>query len=149
MESKNGKTVVLISYNSVEGFNSGWHGENRVYVCANDKGRARETGNGRDDKERACSVMHNISGSYYHGSVPIENVEEYVVYSGLNALESAIYMAKDLNDKAPDVPVTVAACGCSWGRKEKLLSGTNIRLESCECGGKSTMGEFARKAMRN
>jgi CheY-like chemotaxis protein len=149
MKDKNGKTVVLISYNSVKGFDSGWHGEDRVYVCANDQGRARVTGNGRTDKERAGSVMHKISNNYYHGSVPVENVKQYIVYSGLNALDSAIYMAKDLSKQAPDVPVTVAACGCSWGRKEDLLRGTNISLEGCECGGASAMGRFAQNAMRN
>ncbi|MBT6930509.1 MAG: hypothetical protein HN986_06735 [Candidatus Marinimicrobia bacterium] len=145
----NGKTLVLISYNQVSGFQSGWHGKNRVYICANDQGRGYDTGSGKTDKERAGSVMHKISGDYYKGSVPVDNVEQFIVYAGLNALRSAIFMAKDLSEQAPGIPVIVAACDCKWREKRELLAGTNIRLEECECGGKHTMGRFARSGLEN
>lgn len=146
-EKPKAKTLVLISYNPVNGFASGWHGNRKLFVCASDNGRGRDVGDGQNEKERAGSVMHKISGDFYKGSVPVENVREFVVYAGLNALEGAIYMAKGLKEKAPSVPVTVAACRCDWDKKKNLLAGTDIRIISCECSGRDTLGNFAKQAV--
>lgn len=145
MEKKG--TVVLVSYNSVANYRSGWHGNDRLFVCANDQGRGAVTGNGSDDKQRANSVMHSISGSFYRGSVPVENVERFYVYAGLNAFEGAISMARSLQNRASGAPVTVVACGCDRNRKRELLRDTGIDMVSCECGGRETLGDIARKAM--
>lgn len=141
------KTLVLISYNPVNGFPSGWHSDRKLFVCANDNGRGASVGDGKNEKEKAGSVMHKISGNFYNGSVPVENVREFVVYAGLNALEGAIYMAKGLKEKASSVPVTVAACSCDWDKKKNLLADTGIRIISCECGGRNTLGNLAKQAV--
>lgn len=135
--------MVLISYNPVAGFRSGWHKNNRLFVCANDAGNGADNGEGRDNKQRAGSVMHSISGRFYRGSVPVEGVKQFYVYAGLNALEGAISMAKGLQSNAPGAPITVAACSCDWEKKRQLLSGTDIRIVECECGGRETLGRIA------
>lgn len=140
-----GKITVFISYNPVEGFTSGWHG--KVFICANDAGYGRNTGKGRDGYQRAKSVMHKLSGKYYHGSVPVEDVRQYIVYAGLCAFDGAISMAKTLRSLAKGVPVTVAACGCDWTEKQQLLQGTDIQLISVECTGSYALGKMAQDAM--
>lgn len=138
--------TVLISYNPVAGFRSGWHKNDRVFVCANDHGQGAVTGEGCDHKQRARSVMHSISNRFYRGSVPVEGVKHFYVYAGLNALEGAISMAKSLQSTAPGAPITVIACDCDWDKKHQLLAGTNICIKKCECGGRETMGALARQA---
>jgi len=141
------KTLVLISYNPINGFESGWHGDGKLFVCASDKGAGAVVGDGSDNKQRASSVMHRISGRFYFGSVPVENVGQFIVYAGLNAFEGAIDMAKGLKERAPSATVTIAACSCDWEKKEELLRSTDIRLEQCECSGKDTLGRFAKQAI--
>ncbi len=140
-------TVVLISYNSVAGHRSGWHGKDRLFVCANDQGQGANIGEGCNDKQRAGSVMHSISNRFYRGSVPVESVERFYVYAGLNAFEGAISMAKSLQNRALGAPITVVACGCDMGQKRNLLRGTSIDMISCECGGRETLGDIARQAI--
>ena len=136
-------TTVLISYNQIKGFDSGWHADGKVYVCANDAGLDSA---GDERRREAGAAMHNVSNAYYHGSVPTEQVERYIVYSGLNALRSAISMAKDLCEQAEGVPVVVAGCDCRWDEKVQLLRGTGIELIRSGCGGRVTMGNLAQKA---
>ncbi|OGD31807.1 hypothetical protein A3C91_00055 [Candidatus Azambacteria bacterium RIFCSPHIGHO2_02_FULL_52_12] len=140
-------TVVLVSYNAVAGFRSGWHANNRVFVCANDSGQGANTGEGRDNKQRAGAVMHTISNRFYRGSVPVEGVERFYVYAGLNAFEGAISMARSLQFHAPGAPITVAACGCDWQKKLQLLEGSGIHMVKCECSGRETLGRIARQAI--
>ena len=145
MNCDNKKTTVLISYNPVGSFRSGWHADNRVFVCANDAGYGRITGDGRNGDQKAGSVMHHISGQFYHGSVPVNEVKRYYVYAGLHAMEQAISMARNLRSQA-QAPVTLVACNCDANEKRNLLMGTDITIEWCECGGKSTMGRIAEAA---
>ncbi len=140
------KTTVLISYNKIDGFRSGWHAKNKVFICANDKGRGSETGQGEDRATKAGNVMHRLSGSYYHGAVPVKQVEQYYVYSGLHAMRQAIGMAKSLRSES-QAPVTVVACNCDAREKENLLQGTGIDLIWCECGGETKMGQLAKATM--
>lgn len=140
------KTVVLISYNKIHGFQSGWHGGKRIYICANDAGRGHETGEGRSDQDKANGVMHKISGRYYHGAVPVENVERYYIYAGLYAFSQAIDLAKSIFDKNGK-PTTVVACSCDKMKKESLLAGTGITLAMCECGGESSLGRIVEKIL--
>lgn len=144
---KDAKITVLISYNEVKGFSSGWHANKRLYVCANDAGRGRDTGKGNSDEEKAGSVMHDISGSYYHGNVPVKKIERYYVYAGLNAMDQALSMAESLR-RTSSAPVTVVACHCRSGEKERLLSGNGIDIIWSECGGKDTMGELAKEILK-
>lgn len=140
-------TTVVISYNDVAGFPSGWHGNQKLFVCANDAGMASRTGEGKSDQRRAGSVMHRISGTFYRGSVPVENVQRFFVYAGLNALEGAVAMAKGIWVKHPNAKITVVSCHCDRGRKRALLEGTSIDMISCECGGQHTLGRIAREAL--
>lgn len=147
MRGEPNKTLVLISYNPVNGFESGWHGSGKLFVCASDNGAGACIGDGADNKQRAGSVMHKISGSFHFGSVPVENVKQFIVYAGLSAFEGAIYMAQSLKKSAPGVPITIIACSCYWDRKVKLLRDTDIGIEKCECGGESTLGRLAKQAI--
>ncbi|OGF25085.1 hypothetical protein A2303_05685 [Candidatus Falkowbacteria bacterium RIFOXYB2_FULL_47_14] len=146
MRKNNDRTTVLISYNRVEGFESGWHGQKRLFVCANDAGRGSNTGEGWSDNERAGSVMHSISGQYYHGAVPVKSVKEYFVYAGLYAFEQAIHIARSLR-KASGKPTTLVACHCRSAQKVDMLRLTGIRIIWSECGGSRTMGELGKKAI--
>ena len=148
MRNKKGKskTTVLISYNSVKGFKSGWHANKKLYICANDIGRGKDTGRGSTEVEKAGSVMHSISGSYYNGSVPVEKVEHYYVYAGLNAMNQAVYMATSLK-KESSAPVTVVACNCSSSQKRQILSANNIDIIWSGCGGETTMGRIAQEML--
>lgn len=140
-------TTVVISYNDVAGFPSGWHGNQKLFVCANDDGMAASTGEGGSNQQRAGSVMHRISGTFYRGSVPVGIVQRFLVYAGLNALEGAIAMAKDLWVKSPNAKITVVSCHCDFGHKRALLKDTNIDMISCECGGQDTLGRIAREVL--
>jgi len=142
----NGKTVVLISYNQVEGFRSGWHARKKVFVCANDAGRGYRTGNGDDDDSKAGSVLHKLSGQY-RGAVPVERVKHYYIYAGLHAMDQALGMAKSLNSQS-QAPVTIVACSCQSRKKEQILDGSGIPIKWCECGGESTMGGIAKVATK-
>ncbi len=147
MANSKPRTIVLISYNRVDGFSSGWHARRKVFVCANGEGRGASTGEGKDKYARAGSVMHNISGQYYNGAVPVERVKHYYIYAGLYAMEQAIGIAKSLRSKNGS-PVTVVACSCDTGKKENLLADTGISIKWCECGGESTMGRIAEAAIK-
>lgn len=136
-------TTVLISYNPVNGFRSGWYARRRVFVCASDKGFGSDIGGGKNDYERAGSVMHKLSGEYYRGSVPVERVKHYFIYAGLYAMDQAIGIAKSLKSQSSNAPVTVVACSCDSSKKRALLDGTGIDITWCECGGHKTMGSIA------
>lgn len=144
-----GTTTVFISYNNIEGYPSGWHKENRVFICANDNGKGAMTGDGQGPENRAGSVMHNISGQFYHGSVPVEQIKEYVVYAGINAMHQAIAMAKDLKARVSDIPVIVVSCKCKQDEKKKLLKGLDINVLPCECGGHKTMSRMVTDLLIN
>jgi|SRR3989344_3167677 len=141
-------TTVIISYNDVSGFLSGWHGDQRLFICANDAGMASQTGEGSTDRQRAGCVMHRICGTFYRGSVPVENVQQFFVYAGLNAFEGAIAMAKDLWKKCPTAKVTVVSCHCDSNQKQRLLRDTGVGMIPCVCGGHSKLGEIAREALQ-
>lgn len=140
------KTVVFISYNKIDGFQSGWHGGKRIFICANDAGRGCDTGEGQNDQDKANGVMHRISGRYYNGAVPVENVERYFIYAGLYAFSQAIGLAKSIFDKNSK-PTTVVACSCDKAKKQSLLAGTGITLSMCECGGERTLGSIVEKTL--
>ena len=140
-------TTVIISYNNVKGFTSGWHGGDKLFICANDQGRGSASGSTGTEQQRAGSTMHRISHQYYDGEVPVNNVTQYIVYAGLNALHGAIDMAIGLWQHAPDVPILVVACSCDWTEKTQRLEGTGIGLQQCECGGSKTLAAFARAAL--
>jgi len=133
---------VIISYNPVRGYNSGWHesAKARVFVCANDNGRGCDTGKGDTDYERAGSVMHDLGHDYYNGKVPVKDVKEYIVYSGLYAFRSAIDMARMLKQES-NALVTIVACSCEWPEKERMVAKVNIPLIRCECSGRGFLGE--------
>lgn len=134
-------TSVIISYNPVDGYNSGWHesAKARVFVCANDQGYGSETGKGDTDYERAGSVMHDLGHDYYDGKVPVKDVREYIVYSGLYAFRSAISMARMLKQES-NVAVTIVACSCEWPEKKQMVAKAIIPLVRCECGGREFLG---------
>ena len=140
------KTTVLISYNPISGFSSGWHARKRIFVCASDTGFGQDVGNGKDNYSRAGSVMHRISGQFYRGSVPTERIKRYYVYAGLAAMRQAINMAKSLRSES-QAPVTVVACDCNAREKRDLLEGTGIDIMWCECGGHKTLGRIAEAAI--
>jgi len=140
------KVSVIISYNPVEGFNSGWHGNGKLFICASDAGWGAKVGQGKNNYEKASSVMHQISHQYYDGQVPIENVNHYYIYAGLYAFKSAISLAKELKQKS-SAPVSVVACSCKLSEKKELLSDQQIPLINCECGGKSYLGKLAHKIL--
>lgn len=137
--------TVFISYNPVRGFVSGWHANGTVFICANDADAVVQAAS--DARvATAGSVMHSISNQFYKGSVPVDQVTKYIVYAGLHAFQSAINMAKTLQQRAPDATVIVAGCRCDWPEKQRLLQGTQITLIRCECGGRVKMGELATEA---
>lgn len=142
------KTTVVISYNPVKGFNSGWHeGKDvQVFICANDDGWGCDTGKGDDDYERAGSVMHDLGHEYYDGKVPVEGVQEYFVYSGLYAFRQAISMAEELKQKS-GAQTSVVACSCRWDKKENMLDRAEIPLIKCECGGRVFLGKMVREML--
>ena len=145
IKTSNKETTVLISYNPIHGFQSGWHEGNRLFVCANDSGYATSTGEGADDFARAANVMHSISGQYYQGEVPVNNVKRYFIYAGLYAFKQALAIAKSFRS-CNNAPVTVVACKCQGREKEDILSGTGIDIVWSECSGQATMGRLAKQA---
>jgi len=143
------KTTVLISYNAVANFQSGWHGNKRLFVHANSDGWwAGDTGSGRNNHERAQSVMGSLSHQFYGKfEVPVKNVDEFFIYAGLNAMESALNMALRLKELSRGAKVTVVACSCNWSEKERILLGSGIELLPCSCGGQDKMGDIAQKIL--
>lgn len=146
MANSKPRTTVLISYNPVSGFSSGWHARKKIFVCASDVGFGANVGDGKDKYSKAGSVMHQISGQFYRGSVPVDRVKRYYVYAGLNAMRQAINMAISLRSES-QAPVTVIACDCDAREKRNLLEGTGIDIKWCECGGNKTMGRIAEQAI--
>ena len=143
------KTIVLISYNAVNGFQTGWHGDKHLFVHANgDGGWGCDTGSGRNKEERAQSVMGSLSHQFYGKlTVPVKDVDEFFIYAGLHAMRSALAMAKSLKELSNGVKVTVVACDCRWGEKERILRGSGIELLQCGCGGQNKMGDIAQKVL--
>ena len=140
-------TTVIISYNDVNGFSSGWHGNQQLFVCANDAGPAVNTGDGNTTEQRLKSVTHKIADAYYKGTIPIENVGCFYVYAGMHAFQSAIGIARILQRKCPLSDIALVSCKCDRRKKEILLWDTRIRWIPCECGGNETLGEIASKAV--
>jgi len=143
------KTTVLISYNQIDGYGNGWHGDGKVFVHANADSRwGSENGSGSSDRERASSVMGSLRHNFYGSlSVPVKDVDVFYIYAGLNAMESALGMARQLKEMVPEAKVAVVACDCDWGQKQQILRGSGIELLSCGCGGQSKMGRIAEMAL--
>ena len=142
------KTVVFISYNQVNGLTSGWHGDGRVFVHANDDGAwGSATGSGGNDYERAISVMRSLKHDFYRNlKVPVKDVDRFFIYAGLNAFQDAISLAMELKQLS-EADVAVVACSCDWSEKQRLLEGMGIELIGCDCGGQEKMGALARRAL--
>jgi len=143
------KTTVLISYNAVDGFQSGWHGDKRLFVHANGDGKwGSDTGSGENKRVRAQSVMGSLSHQFYGKlNVPVKDVDEFFIYAGTNAMKSALDMALRLRELSEGTKLTVVACSCDWEEKLRILKGSGIELLKCACGGQSRMGDIAQKVL--
>jgi hypothetical protein len=139
---------VIISYNRVDGFAPGWHGDGRLFIHANGDGEwGSDTGYGKNDEQRARSVMGSLSHGFYGRlEVPIENVDVFYIYAGLNAFKEAIFMALNLK-KVQNARVVVVACDCDWDQKQEMLRGTGIELQECWCGGQEKLGMIAKQIL--
>ncbi len=142
-------TTVIISYNQVNGFSPGWHGDGRLFIHANGAGKwGSDTGYGSNDEQRARSVMGSLSHQFYgRFEVPIENVDVFYIYAGLNAFREAISMALTLKARAKNARVVVVACDCDWDQKLGMLGGTGIELQGCSCGGQEKLGMIAKQIL--
>lgn len=142
------KTTVLVSYNAVEGFSSGWRGDGRLFIHANDDGEwGSGTGRGGNDMDRATSVMRSLEHNFYRElKVPVQDVDEFFLYAGLNAMKAALELALHLK-KLTGAGVTVVACSCDWDEKGRILRGSGVPLMKCLCGGQDKMADIARKVL--
>lgn len=140
--------AVLISYNQISGFESGWREteQGKVFIHACDKGAGMDVGYGKTDQDRAKSVMKRLKFEFYGElEVPIKDVDLFLIYAGLYAMQEAIKLAQRI--KQDGGQVKVVACDCDLEEKKQLLEAAEIPLIICECGGEEDMGRLAKEIL--
>jgi len=90
------------------------------------------------------SLSHNFYGKL---EIPVENVKQFYIYAGSNAMQDALDMARRIKMMTKNTPVSVVACDCKWAEKKEILADTDIPLLMCECGGQSFLGDLAEKIL--
>ena len=144
------RAVVLLSYNSVDGFAPGVHGEGRVLVYSWDKSQKKSTSD-------APAVARQITDQLYDAFNLRQDAglfEHVFVYTGMNGIDESIQAARmiDHDWKLPDQDgkkVTMVGCGCDYGRKRQVAHGRySVGLIKGECGGEATMGRIATLVLR-
>lgn len=128
-QSKTG-TVLILTYNDVEGFPNGVYGGGRLIVHSSDKRHF----------DKSASVMHNLLHQLYHRINP-EDVDHVFVYVGTNAKSQALSAARQL---AEESKITLVGCSCDKGEKEHFAAHRGIEFILCECGGDKTLGRIAK-----
>lgn len=130
------KTTLVLTYNDVVGYPAGIYstGESEVVVHSQDK-RYYEL-----SPEKLGQLMHSI-----YRKVDFDNVNEVVVYAGLNALDGALKAAQTfVHDNKK---VRLVACDCQSGRKGEFAERNGIQLTWSECGGGRTLGSLVNKLL--
>jgi hypothetical protein len=125
----------MLTYNYVEGFPDGIHGDGRLVVVSSEQGYHPE--------KEAPSVLHRLMHEIYNRD-GFENVDMVYVYSGLNAMDQAMHAAANLVGRSR---VTLVGCNCRQSKKEHFARNNGIEFILSECGGRSTLGRIAKEIL--
>ncbi|MDP3999706.1 MAG: hypothetical protein Q8P76_03915 [bacterium] len=143
------KKFLLVSYNLVWGFKSGIQNGGRLIICAGDSRSASlMSGEDRFEAVRPRSEYDELGSRFVTPSgqeVRKSDLGLVVVYAGFD-FKLAIDWARILK-KNRSIIVWVVACDCDWGRKKRMIEGTDIELIEARCGGDFEMGNIAREIL--
>jgi hypothetical protein len=141
------KTIVLMSYNPIDGFIPGVHGDGRIVVYCWDRRLCSE----------ACrDAARSITDAFYRDFNLRKDgqlFEHIFVYAGKNAIDEAIQAARMIGHDWKDGSdsgkrVTLVACDCEIEMKRRIAHESyTINMILCECGGKATMGRIAQQVI--
>jgi hypothetical protein len=145
---KNGKkAVVLMTYNTVEGFVPGTHADGRIIVYSWDK---------RFKDSRCRDAAKSITDRFYEDfnlRKDAQLFEHIFVYAGINAIDEAIQAARMIGHdwKNPELDdsgkrVTLVACDCDLDKKRRAAHDSyTVDMILCGCGGDVVMGKIAKQ----
>jgi len=138
------KAVVLMTYNTVEGFKPGIYGDGRLIVYSWDK---------KLRSEKCKEAAKDITDKFYKDFNLRRdgNLFEHIfVYAGMNAMDEAISAARMIGHDLKDYEnlgkkVTMVGCDCDYNKKARIAHDSySVSLIQCECGGDVTMGKIAK-----
>lgn len=130
---EDGKTSVILTYNYVNGFPSGVHGDGRLAVISS----------GSRHYEESSKVLHDLMHEVYDRE-DFGNVDMIYVYAGINAMSGALHAASNLVGESR---VTLVACTCEGEHKKRFAESQGIDIIFGECGGQRTLGRIAEQIL--
>lgn len=129
------QTNILLTYNTVHGYDAGVHGNGKVLIVCYDKHagiRAKEV------------LARQLAGIYktFDWRADRDKIRNIFVYDGVNGGELPGYAASALGHDVR-MNVHMLACSCDWERKKRFANSMYTILHQVECGGRSSMGAVA------
>ena len=136
------KCTLIVSYNGVNGFSSGSHGNGRVVILQPSMKEFREDKS--EGKESASFGFHFQTFNLIGRNI----VDAYIYLGDFNSLEDVRFkmfqaslrsVMVQIKDKSK---INLVCCDCNWQRKETFAQAEGFILIESECGGKDTLGRI-------
>jgi hypothetical protein len=132
MENK-GKTTVILTYNSVRGYDRGvYQGrDGPVAVISNDN---RQTW-GDQAPEKLAEIIREVVKNRN-----LDEVGKIYLYIGANAAVESVQLAQVM--KAYGKDLELVACTCGAEAKDAIARDIGVPITWADCGGRQTLGEI-------
>ncbi|MBS3076601.1 hypothetical protein J4481_02575 [Candidatus Pacearchaeota archaeon] len=132
------KATIVITYNSVENFPAGtYEGKNGpVIIYSNDNTYTWS----REAENKLGQVLHQI-----YGKTDEKDVGKVYLYVGSYAKEGALRAARKYSDAGKNL--TLVACSCDSGLKERTAQEIGAPIIWSECGGRRKLSEIVKGLM--
>jgi len=136
----NDKTTLVMSYNEVEGFKPGSHGNGRVVIMKINKAdfeKPVDENEGFGVYFQTWGLCKRIEDAYiYIGDYESENDPRLKAFMAM--LKTASAHIKDRSK------ITLVGCNCEGERKRAFAKSGGCPYINCECGGKKTLGRIVK-----
>lgn len=132
------KTTLILTYNDILNYPSGIYNskKNKIIVHSQDK-RYHEK-----SPEKLSEILHSL-----YGKIELEKIDEAIIYTGLHALEGALYAASRIGKKSKNL--TLVACDCDKEIKTQYAKdNNNTKIVWSECGGRKTLSNILEKLIK-
>jgi|SRR3989344_249167 len=138
MDDLEGKTTVVLTYNSVKNFPAGtYSGKNgSVIVYGHENEKSWE--NRADDK-----IADTLS--CFLTQTTLSDVKNVFLYIGVHAMYRTFGVAEFLKEE--NIPLTLVACPCSEEEKVELGRKYGFPIIWSECGGREALEKIVRKEL--
>ena len=155
-ERMENKKTLFVTYNSVNGFPTGFYEDDSVITVSGDYGRgdfgfmysmAEDNETKERIRETAKLTSEAVMIELREGVGDLlDRVSKGFIYTGISSQSIAGSMAKTMKSKGIDA--TIVGCDCGENEKRAIARDTGVSFLLSECGGIETMGNLARDSYK-